>query len=212
MLRQYLAYRNGIPFENIAPVANAGVNQSVVQGNEVCFDGSNSSDVNGDSLSYFWTISLMPNNSSASLDNSTSVAPCMITDVAGSYEVSLTVNDGLLDSTPSSVNVVAITYSNAITDILQAIVEAINETNPDVFKNKELQKVLSNQVNIVIKLVDQRQYSEALSKLSGGSILGKINSCAESGEPDKNDWIQDCVRQELVHDLVIEAIGYLGNL
>jgi PKD domain len=92
---------------NVAPVANAGTNQSVVVGTQVTLDGTYSSDANlGDVLSYNWTLS-RPDGSLASLSSSTSVRPSFTADVAGTYLATLMVSDGRLSSALSSVRVVA---------------------------------------------------------------------------------------------------------
>jgi hypothetical protein len=98
---------------NIAPVANAGVAQSVVTGSVVTLNGANSSDANGDSLTYLWTITSKPSNSSASLSSSTSVNPTFTADKAGSYVVSLTVSDGSLSSSSGNITITAATTNIA---------------------------------------------------------------------------------------------------
>jgi hypothetical protein len=98
---------------NIAPVANAGSAQSFGTGSVVTLNGANSSDANGDSLTYLWTITSKPSNSSASLSSSTSVNPTFTADKAGSYVVSLTVSDGSLSSNSSNVTITAATTNIA---------------------------------------------------------------------------------------------------
>lgn len=92
---------------NVAPVANAGTNQSVVVGTQVTLDGTMSSDANlGDVLTYSWTLS-RPDGSLASLSSATSVRPSFTADVAGTYLATLMVSDGRLYSGLSSVRAVA---------------------------------------------------------------------------------------------------------
>lgn len=95
---------------NIAPVANAGVSQSVVTGSTVTLDGTASNDANGDSITYNWSMVSKPSSSSASLSSSTASKPTFVADKAGSYVVALTVSDGMLNSNSSTVTV---TVSNA---------------------------------------------------------------------------------------------------
>jgi len=97
---------------NTVPVANAGNDQSVATGSQVSLDGSNSSDADGDSLSYSWTLSSIPTGSSASLNNATTVSPDFTTDIDGSYVVTLTVNDGTTNSTADSVTITSSTASS----------------------------------------------------------------------------------------------------
>lgn len=98
---------------NIAPVANAGVAQNVVTGSLVSLNGANSSDANGDSLTYAWTITSKPGSSSSSLSSITSANPTFTADKAGNYVVSLTVSDGALSSSPSNVTITAATSNIA---------------------------------------------------------------------------------------------------
>jgi hypothetical protein len=92
---------------NVAPVANAGVAQNVVAGSVVTLDGSASSDANGDSLTYAWTLTSRPAGSTATLSSSTSAKPTFTTDMAGTYVGTLTVNDGKVNSTAVTVSITA---------------------------------------------------------------------------------------------------------
>jgi chitinase len=69
-----------------APVANAGPNQTVNEGVTVQFDGSGSSDADGDALSYFWSFG---DGSGAS-----GVNPTHVFADNGVYTVTLTISDG----------------------------------------------------------------------------------------------------------------------
>lgn len=90
---------------NTAPVANAGANQTVGVGATVTLNGSGSVDADGNALTYHWTLMGVPAGSSASLVGATSVSPTFVADLAGQYVVRLIVNDGVSDSSPSTVTV-----------------------------------------------------------------------------------------------------------
>ena len=84
---------------NAKPVSNAGIDQSVNLGALINLDGSGSSDPDGDTLSYQWTLTSQPSGSSASFDNAQSASPVLSTDTAGAYIAQLEVSDGVLTAT-----------------------------------------------------------------------------------------------------------------
>jgi hypothetical protein len=90
---------------NIAPVANAGVTQNISVGSPVILDGSGSRDANNQSLTYLWQMTSVPPGSLAALSSATSPKPTFTADVAGTYTVSLVVNDGKATSVSSTVSV-----------------------------------------------------------------------------------------------------------
>ncbi|MCR4321626.1 MAG: PKD domain-containing protein, partial [Candidatus Brocadiaceae bacterium] len=91
--------------QNSAPVANAGADQTVYVGNTVTLDGSGSTDVDGDLLTYSWAFTTKPDGSTATLSGTTTVNPTFTVDKAGTYVVSLIVNDGTVDSTADTVTI-----------------------------------------------------------------------------------------------------------
>ncbi|MFE8070136.1 PKD domain-containing protein [Marinobacteraceae bacterium S3BR75-40.1] len=98
---------------NAAPVANAGSAQSVLVGTTVELDGSTSSDANDDTLTYFWELESKPAQSSTALISNTSVSPTFFADVAGSFILSLRVNDGKVDSLIDTTEVTAVLEDTA---------------------------------------------------------------------------------------------------
>lgn len=99
---------------NAAPIADAGTNQLVNPRTAVALDGSASKDPNGDPLTYRWALTFKPAGSNASLSSTTAVHPNFVADLAGDYVASLVVNDGRVDSEPSTVTVTAGTSSLAL--------------------------------------------------------------------------------------------------
>ncbi|MCP4744712.1 MAG: hypothetical protein GY874_01020 [Desulfobacteraceae bacterium] len=80
--------------QNRAPSADAGTDRQITLGNDVTLDGSNSSDSDGDSLSYDWRFATIPDGSSAQISNSTTSKPDFTPDLTGEYIIELTVDDG----------------------------------------------------------------------------------------------------------------------
>ena len=92
---------------NAAPVANAGTAQTVATAAVVLLDGRNSTDANGDSLTYTWVMLYKPTGSVAALSSATASQPTFTADLAGVYVLSLVVNDGKVDSAVATVSVTA---------------------------------------------------------------------------------------------------------
>ncbi len=80
------------------PIADAGIDQSVLFGSEVTLDGSNSSDPAEAELTYSWKIDSGPAESAATLDDPTAQKPKFIPDKKGVYVVSLIVNNTVYNS------------------------------------------------------------------------------------------------------------------
>ena len=78
---------------NIAPVADAGPDRSVVTGAPVTLDGSGSRDANGDPITYSWRVISKPAGSLATLLTPLAVQTTFTADVTGDYIFGLTVTD-----------------------------------------------------------------------------------------------------------------------
>jgi len=93
------------PVTNTPPVANAGPNQTVALGTTVTLNGTASSDIDGNPLTYQWSFTTIPTGSGATLSGSSTAKPTFLTDKAGQYVVQLIVNDGIVNSPPASVTI-----------------------------------------------------------------------------------------------------------
>ena len=132
---------------NLAPVAQAGANQSVLLGRgAVQLDGSGSTDANGDAITYLWTLSLKPARSSSALSDANTVRPNFTPDVNGTYVFDLVVSDGKLSSAASRVTVTASEVnappvSNAGADqsvLVNAVVTLDGRESSDANRDDEL--------------------------------------------------------------------------
>lgn len=92
---------------NTAPIANAGPAQTVVSPVLVTLTGAGSYDPNGNPITYAWTLTTIPGGSTATLSGATTVSPTFTADLAGTYVASLVVNDGTVNSAPSTVTITA---------------------------------------------------------------------------------------------------------
>ena len=87
--------------ENQSPVADAGPDTVGTVGDVIVLDGSNSSDPNGDDLTYSWQ--QIGGAESLILEDTQSAQLSFTTNTPGLYQLELIVNDGELDSLPSTV-------------------------------------------------------------------------------------------------------------
>jgi len=86
---------------NRAPQSDAGASQQVAEGESVSLDGSQSSDPDGDTISYLWSLVSSSQGTGITLDSTTIATPQFaapdVDDVTGeSFTFSLTVSDGSL--------------------------------------------------------------------------------------------------------------------
>jgi hypothetical protein len=110
---------------NIAPVADAGADQTVETGQLVTLTGAGSADANGDSITYSWRFQSKPPGSTSTLEDAHTVSPRYTPDFAGFYVLSLVVNDGQANSLADTV-VIDATLPGFANAVLQAYVKASN--------------------------------------------------------------------------------------
>ena len=79
--------------QNQPPSANAGADQRVSVGSSVQLDGTDSSDPDGDELTFSWALVDKPQSSSAQIQNPATAQPTLQPDIAGTYRIELTVTD-----------------------------------------------------------------------------------------------------------------------
>lgn len=88
---------------NHIPVAAAGFDQAIQAGSTVRLNGGRSTDVDGQMLTYEWTLTSRPAGSTAAIDDPSGVLPSFVADLPGAYVVRLVVHDGVDPSVPDFV-------------------------------------------------------------------------------------------------------------
>ena len=194
---------------NLAPIAVANAAQLAVLVNDFVFlDGSDSSDPNGDALSYAWILSSQPAGSSAFVDAPNTVDPTFVADLPGTYQLSLVVSDGALDSPPAGVSIEAVSSIDIVTSLLFEAIDLISSaasTDPDSFTNAKKAKQLTDKLGKVLQRIEDGNYGSAIDLLTSNGLLGKIDGCTDTGGADKNDLIVDCDLQQAVFELIMQA-------
>lgn len=79
---------------NTPPIADAGADTQLVVGGQLYMFGHNSSDPDGDTLNFSWTVLSEPLGSAVSVTDSNTAVANTTLDVEGEYTFELTVNDG----------------------------------------------------------------------------------------------------------------------
>jgi hypothetical protein len=92
---------------NQPPTADAGADQSVPVAASVQLSGANSSDPDGDPLTYEWRLKSLPNGSAATLATTSGGLAGFIADKQGNYLIDLIVHDGVDASAQDTVKVTA---------------------------------------------------------------------------------------------------------
>ena len=87
---------------NLAPIANAGPDQSVTINTTVTLDGTASSDPENNPLTYSWT---QTSGATMTLSSTTSATPTFTATTIGIYTFQLIVNDGAQNSAPDTVTI-----------------------------------------------------------------------------------------------------------
>lgn len=134
-----------------------------------------------------------------------------VPDIPGTYVVQLIVNDGFVDSDPSTIQVQAVTLQTIAIGAIQYTESLITLLSPSDFKNPNMKNTLINKLNTVIANIEAGLYADALGQLQN-DILGKTDGCANSGSPDKNDWIINCGAQGIVYPSILDVIAKVGAL
>jgi len=130
---------------NSPPVASAAAPQTATVNGVVTLDGSASSDVNGDALSYAWTITGKPAGSTAALANATLAKATLIVDVAGTYTATLLVSDGK----PNGSNTSTVSF----------LAVAVNTVGPGQFLDAvPLKKISAAEISAALALDEEAAF------------------------------------------------------
>ena len=182
-----------ISTSNSPPVANAGADQTPLVNDIVTLDGSGSSDVDGDLLTYTWSFTSVPAGSLAALSDPAAVGPTFTVDLAGTYVAQLVVNDGTVDSIADTVS---ISTSNS-----PPVANAGADQTPLVNDIVTLDGGASNDVD-----GDLLTYTWSFTSVPAGS-LAALSDPAAVGPTFTVDLAGTYVAQLVVNDGTVDSIA-----
>ena len=89
--------------------------------------------------------------------------------------------------------------------------EKIGKLGPASFHNEESAFELACAIDDVFTMLDEGMYFESLVLLEN-DILQRLDGCANTGQPDEDDWITSIEAQALLYPLVTETIELIENM
>lgn len=196
---------------NGLPTADAGSPVAVVVGTTVTLDGTGSSDPDGDSLSYAWTLLTRPAGSAATLSGANLAHAALTVDVPGAYTVGLVVNDGRGDSPQATVDISAIAAADYAQGRLSAALNHIRALAASQLQAPGHRNALSNFVQQAITALQAGDGATARSKIV--DALARTDGYPLRGAIDGNgpgmDWITDSGAQVVVYQALNDALHVL---
>jgi len=198
---------------NLAPQAEAGNDQLVIVGDSVLLDGTNSSDPEGETLAFDWTIISKPSESLAPLSTASNAVAGLVPDVEGTYVVSLVVNDAIGPGDPDTIEVTA-TLAEAFAEIqIIAVDSVITALDPDAGEvttagNQEAYGNFLSQATVAIQDGDIAaaidKLEKAISRTDGCALRGAVD-----GKGQGRDWVTSCAEQDVIYPTLIQALEAL---
>ena len=182
-----------VSFSDVAPIANAGSNQSAVVGATVTLNGSLSTDTDGSALTYKWSLVSAPSGSKAAISNPTAQSASLVPDLPGTFVVQLIVNDGFLNSLPATAQIAVVSQQTSLIAQIQERQGVIATLPDDGFKFKGARAIMAIELNGVLLSVEKHDYRIALAIID--ALLTQADGCATSGAPDRTDLITNCADQ-----------------
>jgi len=160
---------------NWEPVADCGEGQLKIVTETVQLDGSGSSDIEGEALTYEWSIVSQPTGSTAVLNDETIVNPTFEADIAGEYNVQLIVNDGTKDSYPCLVTITIQTPQEATQDLIAEVEELVAFGILNQGQGNSLIVKLQHAIN----KMDQGNYKAAINMLN--AFINEVTAFNNAG-------------------------------
>ncbi|WKN44407.1 PKD domain-containing protein [Tunicatimonas pelagia] len=190
------------------PVANAGSDLEAAVGSSVTLDGTGSSDPEGQTLTYAWSLTTRPDGSSASIGSATQATTTFTPDVAGTYVATLTVTD---EDGNTDTDEATITAEEAVGE--PPVVFIVNEDGQQISEDAENNTVTvgtsyaldgSNTIDPDTE-ADELTFTWEIAEAPDGSTTATINSTNEN--PDEASFVPDVIGEYTIRLTVEDPDG-----
>ena len=139
------------------------------------------------------------------------VNPSLVPDVAGDYEITLTVSDFLEPGTSASVMVTATTAEAFAEMHLLDALDVVRSLNRSRVKTNGNQRALGNFIRQAIGALQKGHVAITVDKIR--KSIDRTDGCPVRGRPDLGgpgkDWITGCDAQAMVYELLDAALWAL---
>ena len=179
---------------NQPPVANAGSNQTATVGTQVTLNGTESSDPdNGPSpLTFLWTQTSGP---AVMLTGANTATPSYTPTVAGTYVFSLVVNDGAVNSTPTSVTITVVAPRPPVAQQIQSLIAQVQSLG----LNKGTENSLLAKLNAALASVNRGNTESAREQL--GAFINEVSAQSGKKIPAQQAAALTAAAQRIIGDL-----------
>jgi len=179
---------------NSSPVANTGIDKTVEVGSVITLNGSGSTDLDGDLLTFRWTLADKPIGSEADLSNESIPNPQVKVDLPGDYTIQLIVNDGISDSDAGIIKITTNNsqpYANAGLDQTmpsgsEVQLNGLKSTDPDDENLSYYWEFVSLPENSSAKLFDSESVSPSFEVDQEGEYVVELEVNDENGNTNSD--------------------------
>ena len=176
---------------NVAPTANAGVNQGTMQCSLVALDGTGSHDPEGDALSFSWAFVAVPVGSAAVLGGSVTPTPYFTADEPGDYVLALVVHDGFESSAIDTVTIAVVSGVDYAESTIAAVLSQLRTLPECAFSDRGNRKRFMRFLTDALRELRHNDIEEAREEIE--RALERTDGVYFRGEPDDHgrsrDWV-----------------------
>ena len=183
------------PFSNEPPISNAGVDQIAPIKTLITLDASASFDPESSNLTYVWSED-SANPEVSLLSDPHVIHPTFFPILPGTYQFSLIVNDGGLDSSPDFVEIIVLTPNESIENVI------------DLVSDFNLQTGIDNSLDA--KFDSALNALDDINENNDAAAINSLQACINAIEAQRGNKISNEQADELINAIlvILESLSY----